>query len=91
MNRRTFLKWLGIGAVTVAVDPKSLIEPVKSQVDKLPGYESVRGTPVDMSKYDSVSVAGEWHGGDTSEVVFYDKALTAQEVGDIYLKRYGKT
>ena len=26
MNRRTFLKWLGVGAVTAAVKPQSLLE-----------------------------------------------------------------
>jgi len=48
MNRRTFLKWLGIGAATVAVNPMSLIEEpdiidaqIVGRTDKLPGYESV--------------------------------------------------
>ena len=38
MNRRTFLKWLGIGAATVAVNPQSLLE-----IDKPRGKRVVVG------------------------------------------------
>jgi len=57
MNRRTFLKWLGVGAVTFAANPKELLE----------GLDKPELTPI-------------------SSVM--DGKMTAQEVGDDYLRGY---
>ena len=48
MNRRTFLKYLGIGAVTAAVNPVKLVEGLESDVVPV---SSVISEPVDLSEY----------------------------------------
>lgn len=50
LNRRTFLKWVGVGAATVVVNPVELLEGLdkSTSVTSEPvdiGYESVMGTP----------------------------------------------
>lgn len=47
MNRRTFLKWAGVGAVTFAANPIKLID--KLDITKEPA--SVTSEPVDLHEY----------------------------------------
>jgi len=77
VDRRTFLKWLGIGAVTVALKPQSLLELEKPK----------RGTPGNML------VTAKEHGSQyrvycDNQDITYDcyQADSGEGWADIYLR-----